>query len=302
MIFFQPSNYTFNPLHFYDATFTPTLKPKPHIYFTTRSVRPSTKFFQFPITSPAIMESTPKSSPSVGDVSSIISADTAFIIICTAFVWFMIPGVGFFYSGLARSKNSLSLILICFWCIALVSLQWFVIGYSLTFSRNGSSFIGNFDHIFLIGVYDGPSPAYDGISDLTFCIFQMMFAAISCSLITGASAERSRFLPASIFIVLWTTFVYDFIAYWTWNSNGWSNIMGGLDFAGGTPVHIASGAAALAYAILLGPRKKTEDNNKEEFKHHNMSHVFLGTALIWFGWFGFNAGSGMASTIFDSQS
>jgi Amt family ammonium transporter len=152
--------------------------------------------------------------------------------------------------------------------------QWFLFGYSLTFS-NGSFFVGNFDHAFLIGVFDEPNQINPGIPDLAFCIYQMMFAAITPALAIGAAAERGRFLPTSIFIFLWTTFVYDFLACWTWNPNGWGAKMGGLDFAGGTPVHISSGGAALAYAVILGQREKTHE--KEEFKPHNMANVFLGT-------------------------
>ncbi|CAL8148012.1 unnamed protein product [Orchesella dallaii] len=221
--------------------------------------------------------------------------DTCFILVCTALVWLMIPGVGYFYSGMARSKSALSLIMLSFCSVAVVSIQWFLFGYSLTFSDNANFFIGDFKHIFLRGVWDNPSMSSDKIPELVFCLYQAMFAGITPALAIGAAAERGRFLPTLVFIFLWTTFVYDFLACWTWNKNGWSLQLGGLDFAGGTPVHISSGAAALAYAVVLGHREKAHE--KEEFKPHNMANVFLGTALIWFGWFGFNGGSALSPNI-----
>ncbi|OXA52020.1 ammonium transporter 1 [Folsomia candida] len=221
--------------------------------------------------------------------------DTGFVLASTALVWLMIPGVGYFYSGMARSKSALSLIMLSCWSIAVVSVQWFLFGFSLTFSKTGSFFVGNFDHALLNDVYNEPNVVNNAIPDLAFCIYQGMFAAITPALAIGAAAERGRFLPTTIFIFLWTSCVYDVLAYWTWNQNGWGAKMGGLDFAGGTPVHVSSGAAALAYAVILGHRERAHE--KEEFKPHNMSNVFLGTAFLWFGWFGFNGGSALQPNI-----
>ncbi|CAG7815992.1 unnamed protein product, partial [Allacma fusca] len=167
---------------------------------------------------------------------------------------------------------------------------WFLFGYSLAFAESNNPIIGNFDHAFLINIVDQPSIANPKIPAILFYLFQSKFAAITPALAIGAAAERGRFLPTIIFMLLWTTFVYDFLAFWTWNPSGWVFKLGALDFAGGTPIHIASGAAALAYAVVLGPRE-----DKEESKPHNMSNVILGTALIWFGWFGFNGGSALAA-------
>ncbi|KAG0172024.1 hypothetical protein DFQ28_001779 [Apophysomyces sp. BC1034] len=226
------------------------------------------------------------------------SGDISWILISTALVWLMIPGIGYFYSGMARSKNALSLIMCSVLSLVVVSVQWFIWGYSLTFSKTGSRFIGNLDNAFLRGVLDGPSTGSDKLPDLVFCFFQSMFAALTPALAIGAAAERGRLLPMIIFMFIWTTVVYDFIAYWTWNPNGWSSLLGGLDFAGGTPVHISSGFSSLAYALILGKRHGHGSiTHAQDFKPHNMSNVVLGTALLWFGWFGFNGGSALAGNL-----
>ncbi|KAF9361712.1 hypothetical protein BGX26_000067 [Mortierella sp. AD094] len=221
------------------------------------------------------------------------AGDIAWTLASTALVWLMIPGIGYFYSGMARSKNALSLIMLSCCSIAVVSFQWFLFGYSLAFSKSGGKLIGNFENAFFRGVLDQPSVGNPKIPDLVFMIFQCMFAALTPALAIGAAAERGRIVPTLVFIFLWTTFVYDFIACWTWSANGWSFVMGGLDFAGGTPVHISSGAAALAYAIVLG--KRTGD--QKEFRPHSMSNVVIGTCFIWFGWFGFNGGSALSANL-----
>ncbi|KAL1922981.1 uncharacterized protein VTP21DRAFT_9357 [Calcarisporiella thermophila] len=223
------------------------------------------------------------------------SGDIAWILTSTALVWLMIPGVGYLYSGLAQRKNALSLIMLSVLSIAVVSFQWFLVGFSLTFSKTSNNpIIGNFDNALLRGVLGQPSIGSARVPDLVFCIYQMMFAAITPALAIGAAAERARILPMVVFIFFWSCFVYDFIAYWTWNSNGWSYKLGGLDFAGGTPVHIASGAAGLAYALFIGKR---QGHGVEKYRPHNMTNVLLGTVLIWFGWFGFNGGSALGSTM-----
>ncbi|GAA5795875.1 ammonium transporter AmtB-like domain-containing protein [Helicostylum pulchrum] len=224
------------------------------------------------------------------------AGDVGWVLASTALVWLMIPGVGYFYSGMARRKNALSLIMCCVLSLVVVSVQWFIFGYSLTFSKTSTAFLGNMDNAFLRGVLNEPSMGSSAIPDLVFCIFQCMFAALTPALAIGSAAERARILPMIIFIFIWTTVVYDPVAFWVWNTNGWSFKLGGLDFAGGTPVHITSGFASLAYAIVLG-RREGHDHKKEEFKPHNMSNVVLGTALLWFGWFGFNGGSALSGNL-----
>jgi Amt family ammonium transporter len=166
-------------------------------------------------------------------------------------------------------------------------------GYSLTFSKTGGKFIGNFENVALMHVLAQPTMA---VPELTFCIFQCMFAAITPALAIGAAAERGRMLPCVVFIFVWATLVYDPIACWTWNPNGWVSQMGGLDFAGGTPVHISSGSAALAYALMLGKRRGhgTQELN---YRPHNVTHVIIGTVFLWVGWFGFNGGSAVGSNL-----
>ncbi|KAF9179394.1 hypothetical protein BGZ51_006941 [Haplosporangium sp. Z 767] len=221
------------------------------------------------------------------------AGDIAWTLASTALVWLMIPGIGYFYSGMARSKNALSLIMLSCCSVAVVTFQWFLFGYSLAFSKTGGRIIGNFDNAFFRGVLDSPSVGSAKIPDIVFMIFQCMFAALTPALAIGAAAERGRILPTLVFIFLWTTFVYDFIACWTWSGNGWSYVMGGLDFAGGTPVHISSGGAALAYALVLGRRS----GDQKDFRPHSMSNVVIGTCFLWFGWFGFNGGSALSANL-----
>ncbi|KAG0359087.1 hypothetical protein BG005_001395 [Podila minutissima] len=237
------------------------------------------------------MNTTEPAAPLIG--SQYQSGDIAWTLASTALVWLMIPGIGYFYSGMARSKNALSLIMLSCCSVAVVSFQWFLFGYSLAFSKSGTSFIGNFENAFFRNVLDQPSVGSSKIPDIVFMLFQGMFAALTPALAIGAAAERGRILPTLVFIFLWTTFVYDFIACWTWSANGWSFVMGGLDFAGGTPVHISSGAAALAYAIVLGKRS----GDQKDFRPHSMSNVVIGTCFIWFGWFGFNGGSALSANL-----
>ncbi|RUS20516.1 ammonium transporter AmtB-like domain-containing protein [Endogone sp. FLAS-F59071] len=221
--------------------------------------------------------------------------DISWVLTSTALVWLMIPGVGYFYSGMSRSKNALSLIMLSVLSVAIVSFQWWLWGFSLTFSKSSTNpFIGDLTNAFLRGVNVEPSMGNAAVPDIVFCIFQCMFAAITPALAIGAAAERGRLLPMIFFIFIWATVVYDPIAYWIWNVSGWSNKAGGLDFAGGTPVHISSGAASLAYALILGKR---QGHGSEEFKPHNMANVVLGTCFLWFGWFGFNGGSAVAGNI-----
>ncbi|KAG2212249.1 hypothetical protein INT47_001608 [Mucor saturninus] len=219
------------------------------------------------------------------------SGDTAWVMICACLVFLMSPALGFFYAGLARAKNALSLMYLTVLSVAVVSFQWYLIGYSLTFSETGTSFIGDSTHFLLRGVGMKPIPGQT-IPASAFMIFQNMFAALTPALAFGSAAERMSLGPAIIFIFVWTTLVYDVITCWLWNSNGWLYKLGCIDYAGGIPVHISSGLAAVAYAMVLGKRR---DYNENVNTPHNVSFVFLGLALMWFGWFAFNAGSALAA-------
>ncbi|EIM87658.1 ammonium transporter [Stereum hirsutum FP-91666 SS1] len=222
--------------------------------------------------------------------------DIAWIISATALVWIMIPGVGFFYSGLLRRKNALSMIWASMMTLAVVSFEWFFWGYSLAFSETGNAYIGDLKYFGLKGVLEQPSIGSTRIPAIAFCVFQLMFAAITPMLALGAIAERARLGPTLVFVFVWSTIVYNPIACWTWNSNGWSFVMGGLDFAGGTPVHISSGTAALAISIYLGKRRGY-GTDRLAYKPHNTTYVVLGTVFLWFGWFGFNGGSALSANL-----
>ena len=204
----------------------------------------------------------------------------------------MIPGLGYFYSGLARHKNALSLLFLSVLSMAVVSIQWYVWGYSLAFSATGGSFVGNLQNAFLMQIFIDGEQTYSGlphIPEAVFMVYQGMFAAITPAVAFGSAAERIRVLPCAVFLFLWSTLVYDFVAYWTWAPAGWLRVLGSYDFAGGTPVHISSGAAGLAFALVTGKRI---DYGKEPYRPHNLSSVFLGTALLWFG---FNGGSALGA-------
>jgi Amt family ammonium transporter len=220
------------------------------------------------------------------------SGDTAWVLICVALVFIMTPGVAFFYGGMARRKNILSILTQCFAIICLVSLQWVLFGYSLSFGPDtGYGIIGNLDWIGLKNVGQQPSADYAAtIPHLAFMIFQAMFAIITPALMVGAFAERIKFSALVIFTLLWTTFVYDPIAHWVWGAGGWLGNIGALDFAGGIVVHVSSGISALLIAVLIGKRIGYK---KEPFAPHNLPITFLGGALLWIGWFGFNAGSAL---------
>lgn len=222
--------------------------------------------------------------------------DIAWILTSTALMFLMIPGVGFFYSGLARRKSALSLLWLSIMSTAVVSFQWFFWGFSLAFSHTAGPYVGNLQNFGLKDVLAAPSVGSPRIPDLLFCVNQGMFAAITVALAVGAVAERGRMLPCIIYMFVWTTLIYDPIACWTWNPSGWVFKMGGLDFAGGTPVHIASGSAALAYSYMLGKRRGhgTQELN---YRPHNVTHIVIGTVFLWVGWFGFNAGSALSANL-----
>ncbi|KAJ8123928.1 hypothetical protein ONZ43_g233 [Nemania bipapillata] len=224
------------------------------------------------------------------------SGDIGWMITATALVLLMIPGVGFFYSGLARRKSALSLIWLSVMATAVTSFQWFFWGYSLTFSHTANSFIGDLSNFGFKDVLAQPSVGSPRLPDLLFAIYQGMFSAITVALATGAVAERGRMLPCIVFMLIWSTLIYDPIACWTWNPAGWSNKLGGLDFAGGTPVHISSGTAALAYSMMLGKRRG-HGTHELNYRPHNVTHIVIGTVFLWVGWFGFNAGSALSANM-----
>ena len=222
------------------------------------------------------------------------TGDTAWVLVCTALVFIMTPGVALFYGGLARRKNILSLLMQCFFIMCLVSLQWVILGYSLAFGPDtGQGIIGSLDWLGLRNVGILPNPDYsETIPHLAFMMFQAMFAIITPALMVGAFAERIKFSAFAIFILLWTTLVYDPIAHWVWGTGGWLRDIGALDFAGGIVVHVSSGVSALLMAILIGRRI---DHGKQGFTPHNLPLTVLGGAILWFGWFGFNPGSALGA-------
>lgn len=222
------------------------------------------------------------------------SADTAWLLISSALVMLMTPGVAFFYAGMVRRKNILSTIMMSFTILALVGLLWVLYGYSLSFGADNGGLIGGLDYIFLRGVGQEPSSVYaTTVPHLAFMIFQAMFAIITVALITGAVVERMKFSSLLVFSILWLTFVYCPVAHWVWGNGGWLAKLGALDFAGGTVVHISAGISALALAWLLGPRKGFLE--KQPMEPNNIPMVVFGAGLLWFGWFGFNAGSALTS-------
>ncbi len=220
------------------------------------------------------------------------SGDTAFMLIATAMVMVMTPALALFYGGLVRRKNVLATTMQSFVCLGIISILWVVYGYSLAFGPDVGHFIGNLDHIFLKGVGLEPGPYAATIPSLLFCAFQLMFAIITPALITGAIAERMKFTAFLAFTVLWSTLVYLPVCHWVWGQEGWLFKMGALDFAGGTVIHINSGAAALVAALVLGKRK---GYGRDSMHPHNLPMTVLGAGLLWFGWFGFNAGSALSA-------
>lgn len=227
-------------------------------------------------------------------------ADIAWMLVATAFVLMMsIPGLALFYGGLVRKKNVLSIMMQCIFLAGIMSIVWVLWGYSLAFAPGlgGSWFVGGFDHVLLNGVLpymengEAVVPG-SGIPDVLFMVFQMTFFIITPALIVGAFAERMKFSAMVLFSILWGTFVYCPICHWVWASDGWLLKMEALDFAGGTVVHISSGVSALVCALLLGKRL---GYGQEPMPPHNLTYTFIGTAMLWVGWFGFNAGSALSA-------
>lgn len=223
---------------------------------------------------------------------SLNSGDTAWVIISTGLVMLMTPALAIFYGGLVRRKNILGILVQCFMALSLISLQWVLFGYSLSFAP-GSQWLGSLDWIGLKGVGFDAYPAYSStIPHQAFMIYQAMFAAITPALIIGSFAERMKFSAFVAFILLWTTFVYDPVTHWFWGADGWLKLMGAVDFAGGAVVHINAGVAALVAAIIVGKRKNYHDRPTPP---HNLPMAVLGAGLLWFGWFGFNGGSALGA-------
>lgn len=222
---------------------------------------------------------------------AIDTGTTAWLLAATALVMLMTPGVGFFYGGLVRRKNFISMIALSFIAFALVSLQWVIIGYSLVFGGDTGGLIGNFSNIGLEGVGMDAGPYSAAIPGYLYVTFQLVFATVTMAIITSGLAERVKLSSFIIFAALWTTLVYDPLAHWVWGG-GWAQQMGALDFAGGTVVHISSGFGALAVALVIGARS---GYGKYMMEPHNIPMTLLGAALLWFGWFGFNAGSAVAA-------
>ncbi|PFN28933.1 ammonium transporter [Bacillus cereus] len=216
--------------------------------------------------------------------------DTVFMFVTTVMVMLMTPGLALFYGGMVRSKNVLSTTMHSYSAMAIVSIQWVMIGYSLSFGPDWHGLIGTLDWFGLNGVTYAPNPDYSStIPHNLFMMFQLMFAILTPALISGAFAERMRFSAFLIFILLWTTIVYNPVAHWVWGVGGWLRELGALDFAGGNVVHITSGVAGLVLAIFLGKRKNISGTSP-----HHLPFTMLGAGLLWFGWFGFNVGSALS--------
>jgi ammonium transporter, Amt family len=226
-------------------------------------------------------------------IAKIDSGDTAWVLMSTALVMLMTPGLALFYGGMVRSKNVLGTIMHSFIAIALVSIQWILFGYSLSFGPDVNGFIGNLSWAGLGNVGLTPNADYaPTVPHLAFMVYQMMFAVITPALISGAFAERIKFSSFLLFTVAWTTIVYDPVAHWVWGAGGWLKNLGVLDFAGGIVVHATSGFSALAAALYIGKRKGFL---QEHMPPHDLPMTVLGAGLLWFGWFGFNAGSALSS-------
>jgi Amt family ammonium transporter len=221
------------------------------------------------------------------------TGDTAFVLFSSALVMLMVPGLALFYGGMTRNKNVLGTLMQSFIMLGVITVAWVLWGYSLAFGPDHSGIIGGLDWFGLKGVGMEPSADYGStIPHAAFMIFQCMFAIITPALITGAFAERMKFSAFLLFAILWTTLVYTPLAHWVWGAGGWMAKMGALDFAGGTVVHISSGISALAAALIIGKRR---GYGSVAFIPHNLPMTMTGAALLWFGWFGFNAGSALAA-------
>ncbi len=256
-------------------------------------VLPSAAGERLKSSAPLTSASSTSLAPATAGLPKIDTGDTAWMLMSAALVLLMTPGLALFYGGMVRAKNVLGTIMHSFIIMALISVQWVLFGYSLAFGPDLRGIIGSLSWLGLSGVGLDPYPDYAGtVPHQAFMIYQAMFAIITPALITGAIAERMKFKTFIVFTLLWTTLVYDPLAHWVWGVGGWMRKMGALDFAGGTVVHISSGISALAAAILVGKRK---GYRTEPMAPHNLPMTITGAAILWFGWFGFNAGSAIAA-------
>lgn len=225
--------------------------------------------------------------------AQISAGDTAWILVCCSLVLLMTPALAFFYGGMVRRKNVLSTLTLSYIFMSLIGVQWILFGYSFSFGPDIGGLIGGLDFAGFKGVGAEPNAAYSNtIPHQLFAAFQMMFAVITPALITGAFVERVKFKSFLLFSLLWATLVYNPLCHWVWGQGGWLREMGVLDFAGGTVVHIAAGFSALAFALVIGPRK---GYGKVPIEPNNIPYTVLGTGLLWVGWFGFNAGSALGA-------
>ncbi|BBB91278.1 MAG TPA: ammonium transporter [Methylomusa anaerophila] len=221
------------------------------------------------------------------------TGDTAFVLVSAAIVMLMTPGLALFYGGMVRTKNVLSTIMQSFICLGVISLQWLLLGYSLAFGPDINHLIGGLDWVGLNGISSAPNPDYSAtIPQYAFVIFQGVFAIITPAIISGSIAGRVKFSAYIVFVLLWATLVYDPVAHWVWGVGGWLREYGVLDFAGGTVVHIISGVSGLVFALMIGKRK---GYGSDVMAPHHLPMTLLGAALLWFGWFGFNAGSSLGA-------
>ena len=251
---------------------------------------PASILFLLLLATPAALPAQDQSSV---PVQKIDTGDTAWMLVSTALVMLMTPGLALFYGGMVRRKNVLGTVMQSFVALGVISIQWVLFGYSLAFGPDIGHVIGGLQWAGLRGVGLEPNPDYAAtVPHQLFMIFQMMFAVITPALITGAFAERFKFKTYLVFIVLWSTFVYAPIAHWVWGTGGWIHNLGALDFAGGLVVHISSGVSALVAAMIIGKRR---GHSGELMPPHNLTLTLMGAALLWFGWFGFNGGSALSS-------
>ena len=226
--------------------------------------------------------------PHLEESSELNGADTAFVLISAFLVMLMTPGLAFFYGGMVRVKSALNMLMMSFVSLGIVSILWVLYGYSLAFGPDTGGVVGNLDFVGLKGITAESLTEKGGIPVFAFALFQMMFAIITPALMSGALADRVKFSAWAVFIALWATVVYFPVAHWVWAEGGWLFELGVIDFAGGTAVHINAGIGALAAVLVVGKRIGFK---KEPMRPHSLPLVVLGAALLWFGWFGFNAGS-----------
>jgi Amt family ammonium transporter len=247
-----------------------------------------------PVQMAQVAQPSPAPAPEQAPPAKIDTGDTAWLLTSSALVLLMTPGLALFYAGMVRRKNVLATLMHSFVAMGIITIQWVLFGYSLAFGPDVGHFIGNLDWIGLSGVGFAPNPDYGAtVPHQAYMIFQMMFAIITPALISGAIAERIKFSAYCVFLIAWATLVYDPLAHWVWGTGGWlGSKLGALDFAGGLVVHISSGVSALACALVLGRRKGYQ---VDIMAPHNLTLTILGASLLWFGWFGFNAGSAVKS-------